>query len=77
VKQADAKRADLTKFSGPAFDKAYVVNEVAHHQTVSDALRNTLIPSASNSELKNLPETGLKIFEGHQQHAEMLGKSLK
>lgn len=77
VKQADAKRADLAKLSGPPFDKAYVDNEVAYHQTVNDALRNTLIPSASNAELKTLLQTGLKIFEGHQQHAETLDKSLK
>lgn len=77
VKQADAKRTDLAKLSGAAFDKAYVDNEVAYHQTVNDAMRKTLIPSASNAELKNLLETGLKIFEGHQQHAEMIDKSLK
>src|SRR4029077_16903950 len=52
VKQADGKRAELSKLSGQAFDKAYVDNEVAYHQTVNDALRNTLIPSASNAELK-------------------------
>jgi putative membrane protein len=77
VEQADAKRADLAKLGGAAFDRAYVDNEVVYHQTVNDALRNTLIPSASNAELKNPLETGLKIFEGHQQHAEMLDKSLK
>ncbi len=77
VKQADAKRAELAKLSGPAFDKAYAENEVAYHQAVNDALRNTLIPSASNAELKNLLQTGLKIFEGHQQHAEMVVKALK
>jgi putative membrane protein len=77
VKQADEKRAALSKLSGMAFDKAYVDNEVAYHQTVNDALRKTLIPSANNAELKTLLQTGLKIFEGHQQHAEMLDKSLK
>lgn len=77
VKQADAKRAELAKLSGPAFDKAYADNEVAYHQAVNDALRNTLIPSASNPELKNLLQTGLKIFEGHQKHAEMVAKALK
>jgi putative membrane protein len=77
VKQADEKRAALSKLSGMAFDKAYVGNEVAYHKTVNDALRKTLIPSANNAELKTLLQTGLKIFEGHQQHAEMLDKSLK
>src|SRR5215469_11831367 len=69
-KQAADKRAELAKLNGAAFDKAYIDNEVAYHKTVNSALQNTLIPSASNSELKDLLTTGLKIFQGHQQHAE-------
>jgi putative membrane protein len=75
VKQADEKRAELTKLSGAAFDKAYIDNEVDYHKTVNDALETTLIPSASNAELKSLLETGLKIFEGHLQHAEKLASA--
>jgi putative membrane protein len=76
VKQADEKRAELAKLSGAAFDKAYVDNEVAYHKTVNGALASTLIPSASNGELKSLLETGLKIFQGHEQHAEDLAGKL-
>ncbi|SFV25786.1 DUF4142 domain-containing protein [Hyphomicrobium facile] len=71
-KQSAEKQAELAKLSGSAFDKAYVDNEVAYHKSVNDALKNTLIPSANNGELKSLLETGLKIFEGHEQHAEQL-----
>jgi putative membrane protein len=74
--QAD-ERAKLAKFSGKAFDKAYVDNEIAYHKTVNGALQSTLIPSASNAELKSLLETGLKIFQGHQQHAEHVASELK
>lgn len=77
AKQAEAKRAELSRLSGPAFDKAYVDNEVAYHKTVDGALQNTLIPSAQNPELRSLLETGLKIFQGHLQHAEMVDASLK
>lgn len=70
VKAAEAKRAELAKLSGAAFDKAYVNNEVAYHKTVNGALEQLLIPSASNGELKALLQTGLKLFQGHQQHAE-------
>jgi putative membrane protein len=77
AKQAAAKRADLAKLSGAAFDKAYVDNEVAYHKTVDNALETTLIPSASNAELKSLLETGLKIFQGHEQHAEHVDAMLK
>ena len=75
VKQADEKRDELTKLSGTAFDKAYVDNEVAYHKTVNDALKTTLIPSSDNAELKSLLHTGLKIFEGHLQHAETLSSA--
>jgi putative membrane protein len=76
-KDADAKLADYAKLNGAAFDKAYAQNEVAYHQTVNGALQSALIPSAQNPELKSLLETGLKIFQGHQQHAEQLAASLK
>lgn len=75
VKQAEEKRAALVKLSGAAFDKAYIDNEVDYHKTVNDALKTTLIPSASNAELKSLLETGLKIFEGHLEHAERLASA--
>jgi putative membrane protein len=77
AKQAKAKRAELAKLSGKAFDKAYVDNEVAYHKAVDNALETQLIPSASNAELKSLLETGLKIFQGHEQHAEHVDAMLK
>jgi putative membrane protein len=76
-KQAADERATLSKLSGAAFDKAYIDNEVAYHKTVNGALENTLIPSASNAELKDLLTTGLKIFQGHQQHAEHVAAEFK
>ena len=77
VAAAEAKRAELTALEGADFDKAYAANEVAYHQTVNGALESTLIPSASNAELKDLLTTGLRLFQGHQQHAEQLAASLQ
>jgi putative membrane protein len=74
---ASAKLKDYAKLSGPAFDKAYVQNEVAYHKTVNGALEGTLIPSSQNAELKNLLQTGLKLFQEHQRHAEMLAQRVK
>jgi putative membrane protein len=68
--------AELAKLGGAAYDKAYIANEVAYHKAVNGALENLLIPSASNAELKSLLQTGLKIFQGHQQHAEHVAASL-
>ena len=76
-KQAADKRAELAKLSGAAFDKAYIDNEVAYHKAVDAALQNTLIPAASNAELKDLLTTGLKIFQGHEQHAEHVAAEFK
>ena len=77
TKAAADKRAELDKLSGAAFDKAYVANEVAYHKTVDTALETQLIPSSSNAELKSLLQTGLKIFQGHEQHAEHVAAGLK
>jgi len=76
-KQAADKLAELAKLKGADYDKAYVANEVAYHKAVNGALETLLIPSASNAELKSLLQTGLKIFQGHQQHAEHVASALK
>ena len=77
VKQQDAERSKLNALSGAAFDKAYAENEVAYHITVNGALQATLIPSSQNPELKALLQSGLKIFQEHEKHAEHLTMSLK
>ncbi|HEV8407546.1 MAG TPA: DUF4142 domain-containing protein [Sphingomicrobium sp.] len=77
TKAADAERAKLAKMKGAAFDREYVNSEVSYHKTVNDALRSTLIPSAHNGELKSLLETGLKLFQEHQAHAEQVAAKLK
>ncbi len=76
-KAATAERDKLSGLEGAAFDKAYVDNEVAYHKQVNGALEGLLIPSAQNAELKSLLETGLKLFQGHQQHAEHVAAALK
>ncbi|KQW18353.1 hypothetical protein ASC80_20175 [Afipia sp. Root123D2] len=76
-KQAATKQTELAKLSGAAYDKAYIANEVAYHKAVNGALETLLIPSANNAELKSLLETGLKIFQGHLQHAEHVAATVK
>ena len=74
---AEEKRAELAALDGAAFDRAYVDNEVAFHKQVNEALEQLLIPSAQNAEVKSLLETGLRLFQGHQQHAEQVAADLK
>lgn len=77
TEQADAEYAKLGALRGPAFNRAYAENEVAYHQEVNSALADKLIPSTQNPQLKGLLETGLKIFQEHERHAEQLAASLR
>jgi putative membrane protein len=77
AKQAAAKQAELVKLKGAAYDKAYAANEVAYHKAVIGALETQLIPASSNAELKSLLQTGVKIFQGHLEHAEHVAADLK
>jgi putative membrane protein len=69
--------ANLKKLKGAAFDKAYVDHEVAYHQQVIDALDKTLIPNASNAELKALLVKVRPAFVAHLEHAKHVQSSLK
>jgi putative membrane protein len=62
----------LKGLSGAAFDKAYVDHEVDYHQAVIDAMDKTLIPSASNAELKALLVKVRPAFIAHRDHAKQL-----
>ena len=69
--------AHLKSQKGAAFDKAYVDHEVAYHQHVIDALDNTLIPEATNDELKALLTKTRPAFVAHLDHAKRLQASLE
>jgi putative membrane protein len=73
IKQAEATRNKFASLNGAAFDKAYVDNEVAYHNTVNTALSDTLIPDAQNAELKAF----LGVFQAHQKHAEQLASQFQ
>lgn len=64
----DTKTA-LNGLEGADFDKAYINNEVEYHKFAIDAVENTLIPNASNDELKGLLQAVLPSFKMHLEHA--------
>jgi len=66
----------LKALKGKEFDKAYVDNEVTYHQAVLDALDNTLIPNASNDELKSLLVKVRPAFVAHLDHAKHIQSTL-
>ena len=67
----------LKGLNGKSFDQAYVDNEVSYHQAVIDALDKTLIPGATNAELKALLVKVRPAFVAHLEHARHLQASLK
>ena len=69
--------AKLKAIHGAEFDKAYIDNEVAYHESVIGALDKVLLPNAKNAELKSLLETGRPIFVSHLNHAKELQASLR
>ena len=71
----DNNLAHLKTLKGAAFDKAYVDHEVAFHQQVIDALDKTLIPGATNDELRALLIKVRPAFVAHLEHAKHLQSS--
>jgi putative membrane protein len=69
-------RAQLQTLEGAAFDKAYVEHEVLYHQQVLDAIDKTLIPGATNAELKALLVKVRPAFVAHLEHAKHLQTSI-
>ena len=72
----DKTMARLKGLSGAEFDRAYIENEVNYHQAVLDAVDKTLIPSASNAELKALLVKVRPAFVAHLEHAKKVQGSL-
>ena len=77
--KADGEKslAHLKTLEGTAFDQAYLDREVAYHQQVIDALDNTLIPGATNDELKALLVKVRPAFVAHLEHAKRLQAAQK
>ena len=73
----EKEMAKLKAMHGAEFDKAYIDNEVAYHESVIGALDTVLLPNAKNAELKSLLETGRPIFVSHLNHAKELQASLR
>jgi putative membrane protein len=73
----DKNLATLKGLTGAAFDKAYIDHEVAYHQAVLDAVDKTLIPNASNADLKALLVKVRPAFVTHLEHAKHVQASLK
>jgi putative membrane protein len=70
-------RRRLEALSGAAFDRAYMEREVEYHQAVLDALDGTLIPGATNAELRSLLEGVRPAIAAHLERARAIGAGLE
>lgn len=68
--------AEMSRLSGPAFDKRYAENELGYHGAVNKLVEKVFIPNIKNAEVKALFQDALAIFKAHQEHAEMMVKAL-
>jgi putative membrane protein len=73
---ADATRKTIDDSKGPGFDKAYVDNEVVSHQAVLDLLDKSLIPGATNPEVKSLLDNTRSVIASHLTHAKSVRAAL-
>jgi putative membrane protein len=76
-KGGDDNLAALKDLKGKEFDKAYVDHEVTYHQSVLDAIDNTLVPNAKNAELKALLEKVRPSIAAHLDHAKHIQSTMK
>lgn len=69
-------RQQLNDLAPTAFDRAYIDHEVEYHDTVLQAIDQTLIPSAQNADLKALLQQVRPAVAAHLQMARDLQKEL-
>lgn len=68
--------AMLQSKSGAEFDKVYLRHELAFHQSVIDAVKNTLLPAIKNEEFRALVSQALPGFEHHLAETKMVAEKL-
>lgn len=75
-KGAETSRGRLETLTGAKFDRAYMEREVGYHKAVLDALDQTLIPGATNAELRSLLEEVRPAIAAHLKVAESIAAEL-
>jgi len=77
VDGAAAKRAELARLTGAAFDCAYAQNELGYHQVVNKTVAESFIPAVTVEPLKALLDDALVTFRAHEAHAERMVAGLQ
>ncbi len=61
---------DLRSSSGTGFDRAILQHEIDYHRWLIDAVNKTLLPYATNEELKTFLQQAIPAFEAHVKGAQ-------
>ena len=54
------------------FDRYYAQNELGYHRTVNGVVEDAFIPNIENKDVKDAFSQALRIFRGHEGHAERM-----
>ncbi len=77
LKAEKETNAKLAKVKGEAYDKAYIDNEVAYHESVINTVNNVLIPQTANAELKDFLVKAGPLLNHHLEMAKMAQSKVK
>ncbi|HVQ15620.1 MAG TPA: DUF4142 domain-containing protein [Vicinamibacterales bacterium] len=67
---------ELQSKSSAEFDRAYIAHELSFHRSAIDAIKGTLLPAATNREVKALLENVLNGFEHHLQETRRVADAI-
>ena len=75
--KAEVIRDRLRDREGVDFDRDYIDNEIEYHEGLLKTIDETLIPSATNPELREVLRTTRPAVAAHLEHAKRLRPSLR
>jgi putative membrane protein len=67
--QAQEIRANLAELSGREFDRRYLQNQVELHEVAIDTVRNQLLPSAEDQDIRQLLNSTVRRLNLHRGEA--------
>jgi len=76
LRDAQKTKDRLSRLRGAAFDRAYAENELAYHRTVNGVVESAFIPNLENARVREAFRGALRIFRGHERHAEEMVNSV-
>jgi putative membrane protein len=67
-----SRMGELRSKSGDAFDRAFLQHENEYNRWIIDRIRTTLLPMATNAEVRTFLEQALPILDAHAKAAQEL-----